>query len=117
VDAERRHAQTGGHALTRTSFLRRATTGALAALALGALPAAASADGLNLGLNGCPAQKIEHPFAPVPKSSSCTLIYGGPETADVTGTFRGRPLNAHFERGNGCEIARWNSVKFLFPTS
>jgi hypothetical protein len=60
---------------------------------------------------------IEDPFAPVPKSKACTQIYGGPETADVTGTFRGKPVNAHFERGNGCEIARWNSVKFLFPTS
>ena len=49
--------------MTRTSFLRRALTGTIAALALRAMPAAASADGLNVGLNGCPAQTIEHPFA------------------------------------------------------
>jgi hypothetical protein len=61
--------------------------------------------------------KMEDPFAPVPKSKACTQIYGGPETADVAGTFRGKPVNAHFNKGNGCEIARWNSVKFLFPTS
>ena len=32
-------------------------------LAFAAMPAAASADGLNLGLDGCPAQPTEHPFA------------------------------------------------------
>jgi hypothetical protein len=63
--------------LTRTSFLRRAATGALAALALGALPGAASADGLNLGLDGCPAQKIEHPFARWLDNASYVLAPGG----------------------------------------
>ena len=61
--------------------------------------------------------KMEDPFAPVPKDKACTQVFGGPEVADVTGTFRGKPVNAHFEKGNGCEIARWNSVEFLFPTS
>jgi hypothetical protein len=61
--------------------------------------------------------KLDDPFAPVPKDKACTQIFGGPEEADVTGTFRGEPVNAHFDKGNGCEIARWNSVEFLFPTS
>ena len=61
--------------------------------------------------------KMDDPFAPVPKDQACTQVFGGPEVADVTGTFRGKPVNAHFEKGNGCEIARWNSVEFLFPTS
>jgi hypothetical protein len=60
---------------------------------------------------------IDDPFAPVPKDKACTQVFGGPEVADVTGTFRGKPVNAHFEKGNGCEIARWNRVAFLFPTS
>ena len=60
---------------------------------------------------------MDDPFAPVPKDKACTQIFGGPEVADVTGTFKGKPVNAHFDKGNGCEIARWNSVKFLFPTS
>lgn len=60
---------------------------------------------------------LDDPFAPVPKDKACTQIFGGPEEADVTGTFRGKPVNAHFTKGNGCEIARWNSVEFLFPTS
>jgi hypothetical protein len=58
---------------------------------------------------------MDDPFAPVPKNRACTQIYGGPQEADVTGTFRGRPINAHFDRGNGCEIERWDAVAFLFP--
>ena len=59
--------------------------------------------------------KLDDPFAPVPKDAACTQIYGGPQEADVRGTFRGRPVQAHFDRGNGCEIARWDKVGFLFP--
>ena len=62
--------------LTRTSFLRRAATGRRRSRA-GALPAAASADGLNLGLNGCPAQTIEHPFARWLDNSNYVLAPGG----------------------------------------
>ena len=57
---------------------------------------------------------IKKPFAPIPKSSACTLIYGGPVVADVHGRYRGRRVSAHFARTNGCEIARWNRVRFLF---
>jgi hypothetical protein len=60
---------------------------------------------------------IDDPFAPAPEDKACTQVFGGPEVADVTGTFRGKPVNAHFAKGNGCEIARWNRVEFLFPTS
>jgi len=60
---------------------------------------------------------MDDPFAPVPKDKACTQVFGGPEEAVVTGTFRGDPVNAHFDKGNGCEIARWNSLEFLFPTS
>ena len=57
---------------------------------------------------------IKKPFAPIPKSAACTLIYGGPVVADVHGRYRGRRVSAHFARTNGCEIARWNRVRFLF---
>jgi Subtilisin inhibitor-like len=59
--------------------------------------------------------RLDDPFAPVPKDRACTQIYGGPQEADVRGTFRGRPVEAHFDRGNGCEIERWDKVAFLFP--
>ncbi len=50
------------------------------------------------------------PFAPTPRDQACTEIYGGPQTATVTGTFRGQPVNASFSRINGCEINRWDSL-------
>ncbi len=58
---------------------------------------------------------MDDPFAPVPKDASCTQVYGGPQEADVRGVYRGRPVKAHFDRGNGCEIERWDKVGFLFP--
>ena len=59
--------------------------------------------------------ELEDPFAPVPKDSACTQIFGGPELADVSGTFNGKPVDTQFSRGNGCEIERWKKVGFLFP--
>jgi hypothetical protein len=59
--------------------------------------------------------QMEDPFAPVPANVACTEIYGGPQEADVRGTFRGQPVMAHFTRTNGCEIERWDKVAFLFP--
>ena len=59
--------------------------------------------------------RLDDPFGPVPKGVACTEVYGGPQVADVQGTFRGKPVNARFTRTDGSEIARWNSVKFLFP--
>jgi hypothetical protein len=54
------------------------------------------------------------PFAPAPSAVFCTQIYGGPETALVRGTFRGRREYAQFSQKDGCAIARWNRVAFLF---
>ena len=53
-------------------------------------------------------------FAPVPKDAVCTQIYGGPETARVTGTLDGVAVDATFSRTNGCEIARWEALAPLF---
>ena len=58
--------------------------------------------------------RMTRPFAPVRKDVACTEIYGGPEQALVTGRLRGYPVRATFNRVNGCEIARWNRVRFLF---
>ncbi len=49
-------------------------------------------------------------FAPVPEDQPCTLVYGGPETATVTGHVAGTPVDAEFSRENGCEIDRWERV-------
>ena len=58
---------------------------------------------------------LRRPFRPVPRNVLCTQIYGGPQTALVTGRLEGRRVRARFNRRNGCEIARWNRVRFLFP--
>ena len=60
---------------------------------------------------------LERPFAPVPKDAACTAIYGGPAVARVTGRFRGARIRTTFRRSDGCEIARWDRVRFLFPVS
>jgi hypothetical protein len=50
---------------------------------------------------------------PVPGATACTELYGGPETATITGTLRGEPVDLSFSRVNGCEIARWDAARAL----
>jgi hypothetical protein len=52
---------------------------------------------------------------PLPPDTICTQIYGGPQTARVRGRLNGRAVDARFSRSNGCEIHRWDSVRFLLP--
>uniref|UniRef100_UPI001FE7A59C SSI family serine proteinase inhibitor n=1 Tax=Streptomyces corallincola TaxID=2851888 RepID=UPI001FE7A59C len=54
-------------------------------------------------------------FAAVDPGSVCTLQYGGPATAHVTGNWAGRPVDASYDRGDGCEIARWDHLVPLLP--
>jgi hypothetical protein len=49
-------------------------------------------------------------LAPVPPSTPCTMIYGGPQKATITGTIDGQSVSAAFNRTNGCEIARWDKL-------
>ncbi|MEW2114577.1 SSI family serine proteinase inhibitor [Streptomyces sp. NPDC005474] len=55
------------------------------------------------------------PFAPVAPDSVCTMVYGGPATAHVTGTWAGRAVDATFDRSNGCQMARWDRLVPLLP--
>jgi hypothetical protein len=59
--------------------------------------------------------RMSRPFAPTPKNTVCTQLYGGPAEAVVTGRLRGYSVSARFSRKDGCEVARWNRVGFLFP--
>ncbi|WP_372511318.1 SSI family serine proteinase inhibitor [Streptomyces cylindrosporus] len=54
-------------------------------------------------------------FAPVPGGSICTMQYGGPATAHVTGVWAGRRVNASYDRSDGCQIARWDRLVPLLP--
>lgn len=59
--------------------------------------------------------RVQNPFAPVPRDQACTQIYGGPQQAVVTGIYGGKPVRTTFTRTDGCQIARWNRVRFLLP--
>lgn len=54
-------------------------------------------------------------FAPAPRDAVCTMQYGGPATARITGTWAGRPVDATYDRTNGCAIARWDALVPLLP--
>jgi hypothetical protein len=56
-------------------------------------------------------------FEPTPGNVACTQQYGGPETAKVTGTFKGEEVDAGFGRQNGCEIARWEDAAPLLEAA
>jgi hypothetical protein len=73
----------------------------------GTLPHAASACAKLL--------RSTNPFAPTPRDMMCADVVYGPETADVTGVLRGRPVLAHLTRHDSCEEVRFMRVRFLFP--
>ena len=52
---------------------------------------------------------------PVPKDRMCAQVYGGPEKATITGTWRGEPIFAVLARTNACETARWDALVPLVP--
>jgi hypothetical protein len=56
---------------------------------------------------------LKAPFRSIPRNAVCTQIYGGPAVAHVSGTYKGKRVAPWFRRTNGCEIARWNRVRFL----
>jgi Subtilisin inhibitor-like len=52
---------------------------------------------------------------PVPEDKVCTQIYGGPETATITGTWQGTQVLSQFARNDGCQISRWKLLEGLLP--
>ncbi|QJT02674.1 hypothetical protein G9272_22195 [Streptomyces asoensis] len=54
-------------------------------------------------------------FAPAPDGGVCTMRYGGPATAHVTGRWAGRAVDATYDRSNGCQIERWDRLVPLLP--
>jgi len=57
-----------------------------------------------------------HPEAlePVPADTACTMQFGGPQQASITGTLDGEDVTATFNRGGGCEIKRWDDLAPVF---
>lgn len=79
-------------------------------------------------VDGVPAAESQHPDAaaaclalknnaallspaPRPTDQACTMQYGGPQEATVTGMVDGQPVETTFTLRNGCEIADWNAAK------
>ena len=79
-------------------------------------------------LDGVPAAESQHPDAaaaclavknnaaalspaPRPTDQACTMQYGGPQEATVTGVVDGAPVETTFTLRDGCEIAAWNDAK------
>ena len=52
---------------------------------------------------------------PVAKDKACTQIYGGPETATISGTWQGERVISRFARTDGCQINRWKLLEGLLP--
>jgi hypothetical protein len=52
-------------------------------------------------------------FGPPPDNVACTEIFGGPETARITGRLRGEPVSTTLSRSDGCEIHRWEAFAGL----
>jgi len=59
------------------------------------------------------AQSGKDPFVAVSPDLVCAEIMGGPETATVTGTWRGVPVDAALRQTDSCESARWEQLKTL----
>lgn len=56
-------------------------------------------------------------LAPTPPNRACTMQYGGPEVAKLSGSVKGAPaVNYGFTRTNGCEISRWGRLQTLLDT-
>jgi hypothetical protein len=58
---------------------------------------------------------LAHPFAPIPADQMCSQIYGGPQTAHVTGRWRAAPVDLRLSRVDGCRVEQWNSLGPLLP--
>lgn len=60
-------------------------------------------------------ERLGGPVGPSPHGTMCTMIYSGPQRATVRGSWRGRPVDARYDRSNGCETARWRQMAPVLP--
>jgi hypothetical protein len=52
-----------------------------------------------------------------PEDRVCTQLYGGPQTARITGTFGAQDVARSLRRTNGCEIEDWKQADALLAPS
>ncbi len=89
-----------GHGTVSTRTLRCHPTG-------GSMAEAARACGRLDELGG--------PVGAGPAHEMCSMIYGGPQTARITGTWHGRPVAESYSRSNGCQTERWQRMAPVLP--
>jgi Subtilisin inhibitor-like len=58
--------------------------------------------------------RVKQPFAPVKRGMMCSMIYSGPQTATIDGTWEGTRVHATFSRVNSCETRRWAMIAPVF---
>jgi hypothetical protein len=54
-------------------------------------------------------------LAPVDKTKVCAQLFGGPESAVLTGNWQGRSVDSHLNLKDSCQIARWKALEGLLP--
>ena len=54
--------------------------------------------------------KVQHAQA---SGELCSQIYGGPQTAHLTGTANGKTVNLRVDRTDGCGVENWNLLEPL----
>lgn len=52
-------------------------------------------------------------FAEPVSDVACTMQYGGPQRATVSGTVDGKAVEAEFAASDGCQISRWEALSGL----
>lgn len=76
-------------------------------------PAPAGADAMCLALND---DALKDRLLLGDLSEACSLQYGGPEKATVTGTFDGDVVDTEFHRTDGCGIGDWGAMSGVLPS-
>ena len=61
-----------------------------------------------------PARPCASAIAPRDPAAACTQQYGGPERAQVSGTFDGKPVDVVITREDGCGIADYEALFAAF---
>jgi hypothetical protein len=61
----------------------------------------------------------KNPFAPIPRGIMCPMIPAGPQagTAQVRGTYFGKPVSGTFSQHSPCGATRWAELGVLFGSS
>jgi Subtilisin inhibitor-like len=59
---------------------------------------------------------MDQPFAPLPADAICAQVFDGPETAHVTGRWRGEPVDLQLARNDSCRTGQWDGLGPLLPS-